>query len=248
MTTNLKGRALKRALKTNSHHRLYDVPLITDSTEYITPDIAEKMLGKNKNNRPINWNKVEEYRRLMEEGKWKLHSQGIILDEKGNILTGQKRLWAVIYSGTGQYFRVSKGCPADTASLIDRGTPQSNRDLASRQTERKHSPTEASIVRALLAIKGKIKPTPDEMAEMMVRYSDSLLQVIEKTKGVRKTKTRVVMIAALIHKDKLEKIGELQMLAEKLDAQLSPYGIKKYWNRGGAFELLMNKAIGVCGG
>ena len=159
----LKG--MKRAAQSADAHRLSgDIPLIVDTTELITPEVAEKMLQKNKANRPISWPKVEQYKKMMLEDKWHFHSQGIILDETGNILTGQKRLWAVAMSGIAQYFRVSRGTPAQLAHLIDRGTPQSARDLASRKTERKHSPTENSICRAWYAIEGNLKPTADDIA------------------------------------------------------------------------------------
>jgi hypothetical protein len=115
----MKGKALGRAMETKDVIRISgDVPLITDVTELVTPELAEKILKRNKNNRPINWRKVEEYARLMTEGKWKLHSQGIVIDADGNLLTGQKRLWAIIYSGTSVLMRISRGCPSNTASLL----------------------------------------------------------------------------------------------------------------------------------
>ena len=97
----MKGnKAMKRAMETKDAIRLSGkIPLIVDSTEEISPEIAQEILKKNKANRPINWHKVEEYADLMARGQWKLHSQGIIIDDKGNLLTGQKRLWAIVYSG-----------------------------------------------------------------------------------------------------------------------------------------------------
>ena len=90
----IKGKALRKALETKEAYRLTeDIPLIIDTTEWITPETAQEMLKRNKHNRPVNWNKVEEYADIMAGGQWQLHAQGIILDCDGNILTGQKRLW-----------------------------------------------------------------------------------------------------------------------------------------------------------
>ena len=136
----IKGKALRRALESKDAMRINgEIPLIVDTTELITPAIAQEMLKHNKTNRPINWRKVEEYADLMAHDQWKLHSQGIIFDPDGNILTGQKRLWAVVYSGKDVLMRVSRGCPADTVRILDRGTPQTARDMASRETKRKHT-------------------------------------------------------------------------------------------------------------
>lgn len=243
---NLKGKALKRALKTNDVYRLSDVPLIQDETVFITPVIAEKMLEKNKQNRPINWNKVELFRKDMENGNWKFHAQGIILDDNGNLLTGQKRLWAIIYSGTSQYMRVSKGSPSNTADLIDRGAPQTNRDLASRRTDRKHSPTEASLVRGIFAIGGDTKPSVDEIAAGLVEYDKMLLDAIEKTRGIKKTKEILMIVSAIIATKKTELYGRVESLGKTLVEGLLPTEVDRCWNRGAAFTLAMQKAWEIC--
>jgi len=247
----LKGKAFKRAIETKDAARINgDIPLIVDSTELITPEMAEKLLRRNNSNRPVNWNKVEQYRKVMEEGKWKLHAQGIILDDKGNLLTGQKRLWAIIYSGEGQYMRISRGSPPDTATLIDRGTAQTSRDLAHRVTERKHSPTEGSIARGVLALKGEIKPSVDEIAECMVDHSNILEQAMKQTRGTRKTKSILMILAAicfLSNGDNAKGLfGIVSGLAEKLDQELFPIEAIKCWNRGAAFTLVMEKAMMIC--
>lgn len=249
-----KKRATVRALETKDAHRLSaDIPLIQDTTEHITPEVAQKMLEKNKANRPVNWRKVQEYRKVMEAGEWKLHAQGIILDDKGNILTGQKRLYAIIYAGIPQYMRVSKGTPADRADLIDRGTAQTNRDLASRKTDRKHSPSEASIARAMYAIDGKIKVSPDDIALMLVENSNLFLDAMEQTRGTRKTKSIMMIIAAIcklsIKKHNYKELFALVSdLSSSLEAEIFPLTIQSCWNKGAAFTLAMEKAMNLCKG
>lgn len=239
----LKGKALRRALETKDAIRVTgDVPLITDTTELITPAIAQEMLKKNKNNRPINWRKVEEYSDIMSRGEWKLHSQGIIFDETGNLLTGQKRLWAVIYSGVSVLMRVSRGCPADTVRIIDRGTPQTGKDLASRETKRKHSPSESSVCRAYLCLKG-IKSNPDVLADAMIENSETLLCLMKETKGTKKTKAVLMMLAAILAApsgtDKAKAARNIDSFAAVLDRNLHPCPAEKCWGHGAAFTMAM---------
>jgi len=243
----IKGKALKRALKTNDAHRILEnLPGIVDTTELITPAIAEKLLMKNENNRPVNWNKVEVYKKLMELGEWKFHAQGIILDGKGNIITGQKRLWAIVLCGISQYMRVSRGSLPETAPFIDRGTAQSSRDLATRQTKRKHSPTEASIMRAYLALQGNVKPSADEIADAIVEHEPALNNIMETTAGTRKNKAMLMILGATCALDGVDRelwLGNLDLLAGKLETEVCA---AKCWNRGAAFSLAMKKAVQVC--
>lgn len=247
-----KKKGLERALETKDAHRIgTDIPLIQDETVLVTPEMANEMLKKNKNNRPVSWRKVTEYANLMIAGKWVFHAQGIILDDKGNILTGQKRLWAVVKSGTSQYFRISRGSPADTAYLIDRGTPQSSRDLATRKTDRKHSPTEGSVCRAMYAIKGKIRPSVDEIAGSLVEHADILEEAMKQTRGVKKTKSVMMVMASIcflsLRKPKFRQLFCLtKELSETLEKEFAPLEAKDFWNRGAGFSLSMDKAVTIC--
>lgn len=243
----IKGKALKRALETNDAIRLNgDVPLIVDKTELITPEIAQEMLKHNTNNRPINWKKVEEYAEAMKKGEWKLHSQGIIFDPSGNLLTGQKRLWAVVYSGTSVYMRVSRGCPADTVRILDRGTPQSDKDLAARETKRKHTQTEAAIARAILVLAGK-KPTTDSIADIMVSRAQDFELVLGETKGTKKTRSVLMVFAAMFSTStdgsKLSILARhIEKLSDDLNKSLLPSNADECWGRGVAFVLALEQA------
>ncbi len=242
----MKGKALRRALQTSHVVRINaDVPLITDATELMTPETAYDMLLKNANNRPINWKKVEEYAAIMSAGKWQLHSQGIILDPNGNILTGQKRLWAVIYSNTAVYMRVSRGNPSTVANLLDRGTPQSSRDLASRETGRKHTPIEASIGRAILAMRGIVRPSTDELASAISQYSTRAAMVMKATAGTKKTRSIVMILAAICEGSEsliANKAVFVEKWAKALEDKLAPQTPEQCWGRGAAFALAMNQA------
>lgn len=244
----MKGKALRRAMETKDHIRIAgDVPLIVDSTELITPVIANEMLKKNKANRPVNWKKVEEYADLMAKGEWKLHSQGIIFDTAGNLLTGQKRLWAVVYSDTPVYMRVSRGCPADTVRILDRGEPQSARDMAARETTRKHSPYEVSLARGNLILRGITKPSKDQLADVMVEKASIFSAVLTETKGTKKTRSILMVLSAVcfICTDVAD-ARVMSLMTEKyssaLDSELAPGSAEQCWGRGAAFTVAMSQA------
>jgi hypothetical protein len=209
------------------------------------------MLQHNKLNRPINWRRVEEYADVMAHGKWKLHAQGIILDVDGNVLTGQKRLWAVIYSGVSVHMRVSRGNPADTAALIDRGTPQTARDLASRQSGRKHSPIEAAIARAALALAGNSRPSTDDLAAAIKAQESVVGMLLAETTKIKKTRSVVMILAALATMGPLvarQRVPMVPPMSDTLDQALGLYSADKVWGKGSAFGLAMEQARRIATG
>jgi hypothetical protein len=245
----LKGKSLRRALETNDLSRLHgDMPLITDTTEWITKELALSYLENNKRNRVVNWRAVEDYAEAMKSGDWKFHGQGIMFDQDGNLLTGQKRLWALVYSGLdGIYMRVSRGNPREAANLIDRGTPQTARDLASRESGRKHGPSESSIARAICALNGNMKPSADELAATIYVNGPVVASVLKAISGTRKTKAVLMIVAALANKMTDPDMAAVRALrveeqAERLEARLQPHTAKDCWNRGAAFGLAMKYA------
>jgi len=242
----MKGKALRRALETTDALRVNaDVPLIVTTTELVTPDLAKAMLTRNKKNRPVNWRKVDEFADQMRSGQWRLHDQGIMLDTDENVLTGQKRLWAVIRSGVNIYMRISRGNPADTATVIDRGVPQSSRDLAARETGRAHSPVEVAIARAILVLTGTVKPSTDELAAALELHAPVLVLVLAKMRGMRKTREVLMVLAALIARfgeTTPEHLTAVPVLVDQLAARLAPRTAAECWGRGAAFSLAMEHA------
>lgn len=242
------NKAMKRAVKTNDAVRLLgNIPLIVDKTELITPEMAQDLLKHNKSNRPINWRKVQEYAEIMKQNQWELTAQGIVLDETGNILTGQKRLWAVIYSNTSVLMRISRGSKKSTANLLDRGTPQSARDLASRKTEVRHSPTEASISRGICAIRGNLKPSVDELSRVIAEKNEINKVILRETSRSKKTKS-VLMIMSVISSlsgdiETAKRFSlRIPFYAGKLEKALEPETAERCWNKGAAFTLALEQA------
>jgi len=242
------NKAMRRALATQDAHRVAgNIPLIQDKTELITPELAQQMLERNKNNRPVNWKRVEQYATIMGAGKWELNPQGIIFDKEGNLQTGQTRLWAVIYSETSVYMRVSRGSFSSIGKLLDRGIPQSSRDLATRDTGRKHSPTEASIARAILCLQGTLRPSTDALADQIRNNDQIVTPLLKQTSGTKKTKTIMMILAVICNeigdtKRALDLAKRVEEFGKQLDSNLKPESTERCWGRGAAFTLAMERA------
>jgi hypothetical protein len=251
------NRALRRALETKDIDRITEeLPLLTDETIGFTGEMAMEWLQqRNHHNRPLNWKSVYEYRDAIRSGKFKLIPQGVILDKDGNILNGQNRLMAVSLAGSAKpvYLRVTRGCPREFAELIDRGRPQSARDLASRKTDKKHSPTEASIARAVCALNGELSPSADTIAAAIVANAERFQAILTRTSGTKKTKAVLMILAAIcVEARSTEQISEMaphtQKLADKLETLLLPETAQRCWGKGAAFSLALQQARMLAGG
>lgn len=89
----------------------------------VTPELANRWLEKNTNNRKLKKHVVETYVNDMKNGKWSLTGDSITFDEEGVLTNGQHRLTAVVKSGTSQYFNVMKGIAHNINT--DRGASRS---------------------------------------------------------------------------------------------------------------------------
>jgi len=223
-----------------------DIPLITGKLEFVLPELAYEYLEKNISNRPVPWGEVEKYAQAIMADRWEPHGQGIMFDVDGNLITGQTRLWAIIYAGKGAWLHTSRGNPRSAARLVDRGRPQSARDLASRSTRRRHSPTEASLARGILAIGGNLRPSVDELSAVIELNASAASAVLSVTRGARKPRAVLMILAAICEGAMAEQIPQLarrvDILADELEESLRPQSAAKCWGRGAAFALAMGQS------
>lgn len=84
----------------------------------VTPDGALKILEKSPANRNLSWTKVMTFVRDMKRGAWRLIHQGIAFNEKGELIDGQHRLWAVAESKLTQRFYAATYEGDDTALMM----------------------------------------------------------------------------------------------------------------------------------
>jgi len=77
-------------------------------TAYISPEHAKLLLTNNKVNRKVSRSTVTAYASDMLSGSWRLTHQGLMLGKDDCVIDGQHRLLAVVQTGVGQWFLVSR--------------------------------------------------------------------------------------------------------------------------------------------
>lgn len=77
----------------------YRPPNVTVSRMTITPEMAERWLAKNTENRNLREQKVQAYTRDMTAGRWLFNGDAIRFSQSGDLQDGQHRLWACVLSG-----------------------------------------------------------------------------------------------------------------------------------------------------
>lgn len=100
-------------------------PTLSHEVVFVTPDMAEKMLGKNTHNRNVRQAKVDQFARDMIAGRWVLNGEAIQIALDGTILNGQHRLLGCVRSGCTVPFLVVKGLPLEAQDTIDTGAKRS---------------------------------------------------------------------------------------------------------------------------
>lgn len=98
------------------------------SVVYVTPEMAERWLGKNVHNRRLKTAKIQEFARDMAAGRWQITGEAVKFDTRGNLLDGQNRLHAVIASGSTVPMFVVRGLAPDSQEVMDTGSPRSRAD------------------------------------------------------------------------------------------------------------------------
>lgn len=99
--------------------------------EEFSPERASRILNAaNETNRPLRPGVAEKYSADMTAGKWTQCLDPITFYDDGNLATGQHRLWAVVDSGTTQWFYVAYGRPREEGLNYDTGLPRKFADNA----------------------------------------------------------------------------------------------------------------------
>lgn len=121
------------------------------AVETITPDLAEKWLGKNAKNRPIQPHRVRTLERAISRGEWVLDGAPIRFNAGGDLIDGQHRLSAIARGTRSVKSLVVGNVPESAMRVMDGGKPRSLGDvLAIEGTQ--NSRRVAAAARATLAI------------------------------------------------------------------------------------------------
>lgn len=87
----------------------------------ISPDAAKEMLKSALFRNRHSQETIDELASEMKEGRWVVNGQPIIYNDGGKLVDGQRRLLALIQSGTTQYFFVVYGVSDQSVTTIDKG-------------------------------------------------------------------------------------------------------------------------------
>lgn len=144
-------------------------------TEYafITPQMAEKLLERNTRNRKLTESLVHQYARAMTEGGWREAGDAVRIDKNGDLLDGQHRLWACIFSDVGFWANVVTGLEPESQEVMDSGRSRTAGDVGSMRGY-KYANTRASLAKTVLSLHGSNLFTKPEIWE----FHDSIQEAI----------------------------------------------------------------------
>src|SRR4051812_16990783 len=95
----------------------------------VTPEMAQRWLEANDNNRPLNQGYVDLLSRDMKAGRWKQTHEGIAFDKNGRLLDGQHRLWAAFQAQVPVELLVCFDLLPDSVSVVNTGKSRNAADV-----------------------------------------------------------------------------------------------------------------------
>lgn len=135
----------------------------------VTPELAERWLAKNPNNRNIRKAVIDGYARDMTTDNWVLNGETLKFDTAGRLIDGQHRLSAVIVANTSVPMIVVRGVDETVMDTVDAGAKRTYADALKLQGEENTTTLAAVARRAVMWSKGArtntgaVRPTPREM-------------------------------------------------------------------------------------
>lgn len=112
----------------------------------IGPVLAQKMLGRNVDNRPVKVTNVARFAADMSAGRWLFDGAPIRFGSDGRLLDGQNRLHAIVQSGCTYPFLVVYGIDPGSQVVMDSGAARTSADNLGMSGER-HTHTLAAILK-----------------------------------------------------------------------------------------------------
>ena len=95
----------------------------------MTPEFAQELLTKNKNNRKIRRSLVLKICQDIKHSKWHLTHQPVAIDKHGCVLDGQHRLTAIVEAGISVSLMLATDCEPETMIAIDTGNTRTVGDV-----------------------------------------------------------------------------------------------------------------------
>ncbi len=92
---------------------------MSSQIELVTPETAVAWLEHAADNRKFSQGHCDRLGRAMDDGEWRVSSQGVGLDYRGRCMDGQHRLWAIVQTGVSVWLVVVRGLDPDAIRAID---------------------------------------------------------------------------------------------------------------------------------
>lgn len=152
-----------------------DDQTVTSISETIAPETAERMLGRNTNNRSVSRRQVDLFARDMKRGAWKVNGEAIKFSRTGRLLDGQHRLLACVKSGRPFTTLVIRGLPDEVQQTMDSGKTRTLGNVLQLRGETQSTPL-AAMTRAVYvadqlgleaAAQNDLHPTNGELVEFL---------------------------------------------------------------------------------
>lgn len=132
--------------------QVLDIPTRPTATVVtITPEVAQRFLSQNNNNRNVRPHVVSQYARDMAGGDWQFTGEAVKFATDGTLLDGQHRLMACVKSGATITCLVVNGLPAHAQNVMDSGAKRQAAD-ALRLAGVPHSTVVAAAARIALSV------------------------------------------------------------------------------------------------
>lgn len=166
----------------------------------VTPEIAERWLGKNTRNRHARASVVSGYARDMKAGNWVLNGESIKFAQDGTLLDGQHRLLAVVAAGVSVQILVVRGIPNEAMPTVDTGARRKFSDVLTIDGGSNTSALAAIVRRAVMweagqrTNTGKIKPTNSEMMEFLTECPE----IVHSAEIASKLASRTLLPASVL--------------------------------------------------
>jgi hypothetical protein len=102
----------------------------------VTPELANLILSRNSNNRQVNKRRVKKLASYMQDGKWMVNGESVIIANTGELNDGQHRLLACVEAKTPFVTLVVYGVARDSRVSIDLGQKRTGANVLGMQGEK----------------------------------------------------------------------------------------------------------------
>lgn len=105
---------------------------LEDNKTWIGPSLASRLMDNNASNRSFRESHAKDIARQMKLERWKASPEPIVITNRGRLVNGQHRLWAVVETSTTQEFSVvviPDEQYTEIFEILDQGATRSSADV-----------------------------------------------------------------------------------------------------------------------